>query len=244
MNAPAPATFHELAELRDRVHVFQDRAHAGDTLARMLAHYRDSDSWVLGIPAGGVPVAAQIARRLDLPLDTVVVSKITLPWNSESGFGAVAFDGTVRLNETLLPRLGLSQQDIDQCIERTKAKVRRRVQMLYGEHPPVFAGRSLIVVDDGLASGFTLEVAVDALMRRGAARITVAVPTAHWQAAQRLAARVHELYCANVRGGWSFAVADAYRHWSDVDERAVALMLQDLTQPCTARTPAQTDGDT
>ena len=227
MNTGLPANVHELADLRNRIQVFRDRTHAGQVLAEVLTAYRDSDALVLGIPAGGVPVAAVIARQLHLALDVAVVSKITLPWNTEAGYGAVAFDGSVRLNERLLPQLRLSAQEIQQGIARTLDKVTRRVGRLRGQRPlPPLAHRPVILVDDGLASGFTLHTAREALSKAGADHLIVAVPTGHWESVQSLAAEVEALYCPNIRQGWSFAVADAYRIWSDLDEEEVMALLE------------------
>ncbi len=220
---------HELPSLRDRTRVFADRTDAGNILADMLSGCYDRDALVLGIPAGGVPVAAQVARRLGLTLDVAVVSKITLPWNTEAGFGAVAFDGTVRLNQELVPRLGLKDEDIANRIDETAAKVRRRSRWLRGDRPlPDLANRPVILVDDGLASGFTMLVAIEALKKAVASRIIVAVPTAHARAIARTVEQVVSVYCPNIRGGWSFAVADAYKYWSDVDEVEVIKMLEDV----------------
>src|SRR3989337_982054 len=107
------ANVFEHSDLRNRVRMFRDRAHAGQILADMLRSYRASDALVLAIPAGGVPVAAAIARALELPLDVAVVSKITLPWNTESGYGAVAFDGTGCLNQDLVESLRLGEAGAD-----------------------------------------------------------------------------------------------------------------------------------
>jgi predicted phosphoribosyltransferase len=212
-------SLHEHPGLRDLVRVFRDRTHAGEVVAGMLGELRGSDTTVLAIPAGGVPVGAAIASALALPLDVAVVSKITLPWNTEVGYGAVAFDGTVRLNEELVRGVGLAEEEIRRGVEATMAKVQRRVAALRGaEGAPDLSGRSALVVDDGLASGFTMRTAVEALRKAGASRIVVAVPTGSRRIAEELAARVDALYCANVRAGFGFAVADAYRHWCDVDE--------------------------
>ena len=125
----------DLPKLCNRVRVFRDRASAGKVLAGMLEEYRSSNATVMGIPAGGIAVAVEIARALHLPLDIAVVSKITLPWNSEAGYGAVAFDGTVMLNEELLSRLNLSDQEIQTGIKKTEEKVSRRVMMFRGDRP-------------------------------------------------------------------------------------------------------------
>ena len=222
-----PSNVVDLPGLRDRIAVFRDRGHAGEILARMLEQYGKGDSVVMAIPAGGVPVAKVIAERLGLPLDITVVSKITLPWNTEAGYGAVAFDGTVRLNEELVERTGLTDEEIKQGIEKTKSKVGRRVRNFRGDRDfPDLSTRQVILVDDGLASGFTMRVAVEALRKLRASNIVVAVPTGHHHSVTRMAGEVEALYCANIRSGWSFAVADAYEKWTDVEEEEVAAILK------------------
>jgi predicted phosphoribosyltransferase len=183
----------------------------------------------LGIPAGGVPVAAEIVQKLGLAFDVAVVSKITLPWSTEAGYGAVAFDGTQRLNAEMLSRLGLTEKEIQTGIIKTKAKVFERVASLRGEKPfPELFQKNIIVVDDGLASGFTMQVAVEALGKAGAEHITVAAPTGHRATVEKIAKTVAALYCPNIRGGWQFAVADAYEKWSDVPDTEVLEIFQKL----------------
>ncbi len=216
----------ELPEFRDQMSVFRDRAHAGMILAEMLEGQAKSDAIVMAIPAGGVPVAKVVAGQRNLTMDVAVVSKITLPWNTEAGYGAVAFDGTVRLNNDLVARIGLTEEEITNGIDKTSSKVARRVRKLRGDQAlPNLSRREVIVVDDGLASGFTMRMAVEALRKADASRIVVAVPTGHYHSVNRIASEVEILYCANIRSGWSFAVADAYERWTDVDEEEVATLL-------------------
>lgn len=225
MNQKTSPTIIERPELRDRERVFRNRRHAGEVLAVMLSTYSKTEAIVLAIPAGGVPVAAAIAEKLQIPLDVAAVSKITLPWNTEAGYGAVAFDGTMRLNEDLLPRLGLTEEQIEEGIAQTTQKVLRRAKRFRGGRPfPDLTKRQVILVDDGLASGFTMLVAVEALRKADAQHLCVAIPTGHASSLPRMASEVEALYCANIRGGFSFAVADAYEAWTDVDEEeAIAL---------------------
>jgi putative phosphoribosyl transferase len=221
----------DLPKLRNRVRVFRDRASAGKVLAGMLEKYRGSHAMVMGIPAGGMAVAVEIARELDLPLDIAVVSKITLPWNSEAGYGAVAFDGTVMLNEELLSRLNLSNQEIQAGIKKTEQKVARRVAMFREDRPLPDFKRPIILVDDGLASGFTLRVAIKALRQNNATNVILGVPTAHSESIQMILEEVEAIYCPNLRSGFSFAVADAYEQWSDLDEQEVLRILQEFQDP-------------
>jgi putative phosphoribosyl transferase len=220
----------EIPELRNLTGIFRNRVHAGTVLADMLISFIDTESIVLGIPAGGVPVAAPIASKLNLILDVAVVSKITLPWNTEAGYGAVAFDGTVRLNEDMVSQIGLTKDQINSGVENALNKVHRRFKEFRGDKPfPDTRNQNIILVDDGIASGFTMLVAVEAIKKIGANKIIVAVPTAHLKSLKIVAPEVDRIFCANIRGGWGFAVADAYKNWYDVDEQEVIEILKDGT---------------
>jgi predicted phosphoribosyltransferase len=167
-----------------------------------------------------------MAEALQLPLDVAVVSKITPARNTEVGYGAVAFDGTVRVNDHRRLQLGVSDQEAEADVARTVARVRRRAERLRpGGGPLAAPGDVAVLVDDGLASGLTMELAVEAIRRAGAGRVIVAVPTGSGQAVARLAAIADELYCANVRTGPIYAVADAYVRWADEDEASVRKIL-------------------
>jgi len=215
----------EAPELRDRVGVFRDRAHAGEVLAGLLEEFRGSDAVVLAIPAGGYPIASEIATRLALPLDVAVVSKITPSWNTEVGYGAAAFDGTLRINEPLAMELGIGPEERRAGIEAASRKVARRVALLRGSEPaPDLSGRRAILVDDGLATGFTMLVAIEALEKAGAGAIAVAVPTGHLDSVRRVGQRAEAVYCANLRAGPRFAVAEAYRSWRDVTDEEIVRM--------------------
>ena len=229
MSQKTPYGIYDLEQYRERTRVFRNRVHAGDVLAHMLNPFTQDLQIVLGIPAGGVPVGAVVAETLNSPFDIAVVSKITLPWNTEAGYGAVAFDGTVRLNENLTARIGLSAAQIQQGIEKTTAKVNRRLAKLRKERPfPSLSEHHTILVDDGLASGFTMLVAVEALRNAGADHIIVAVPTAHKESLDFIMSNVDAVFCPNIRSGLHYAVADAYERWSDVDESEVLHNLEKI----------------
>jgi predicted phosphoribosyltransferase len=210
--------------------VFRDRRDAGRALAELLDGRVGANAWLLAIPAGGVPVAVALSEALALAVGVAVVSKVTLPWNSEAGYGAVAFDGSVELNRRLIEDLCLDEETVRAGVAATREKVARRVRAFRAL--PDLSGAEIVLVDDGLASGFTMRVAVTAVRGAGAARIAVAVPTGSLRAVEDLASRVDDVFCANARGGASFAVADAYERWRDVPEaEAVELMRSASRHP-------------
>ena len=231
-----PNNVQEDAALRNRARVFRNRREAGMALAKLFTDYRNTDAVILGIPAGGIPVAAAAAQQLSLPLDFLTVSKITLPWNTEAGYGAVAFDGTWQLNDQLVRQAELDAKTVHEGIANTRDKVERRThefrKLLDAQQ---IKDKIAIVVDDGLASGFTMRVAVAALRNQDAKSVVVAVPTGHLIAINRLASDVDEIYCANIRVGLYFAVADAYTHWSEVSEDEVIATLSAFQQGQTPR---------
>ena len=226
-----PKNVHEDATLRNRARVFRNRREAGMAVAKLLTNYRNTNAVILGIPAGGIPVAAKAARQLSLPLDFLTVSKITLPWNTEAGYGAVAFDGTWQLNDQMVRQAGLDAKTVHEGIASTREKVEWRThefrKLLEAQQ---IKDKTAIVIDDGLASGFTMRVAVTALRNQDAKTVIVAVPTGHLNAITRLASDVDEIYCANIRAGMYFAVADAYTQWSDVSEDEVTAILSEFQQ--------------
>lgn len=217
---------HQLEVLYDRVRVFRDRADAGERLAVMLSEYRDSNPLLLAIPAGGVPVAATIAAAWKQPFDVAVVSKILLPWTTEAGYGAVAFDGSVWIDEQQVALHGLSRAQVERTTQSARDKVSRRVEQFRGARRfREMAGRIVIIVDDGLAAGSTMRVAIAALRRLGVEQVIVAVPTGHERSVQLIASLATQVYCANIRSGLAFAVADAYQLWNDISEDEVMEIL-------------------
>jgi len=222
-----PENFTEDPYLHNRGPVFHDRFEAAHQLARLLKEYRGQDALVVGIPAGGIPIAVTLADDLQLPLALLVVSKITLPWNTESGYGAVAADGTSLLNDKMIQQAKLDPETVSSGLEETTDKVNQRSKKFNAILQPIdFEGKVVIIVDDGLASGFTMRVAVESARRLKARRIVVAVPTGHATSVIDMAGRCDHVYCANVREGFRFAVAEAYEAWTDVSESDAIGLVQ------------------
>jgi predicted phosphoribosyltransferase len=222
------AIVNEIPEFHDRYHVFTDRFEAGEVLGGMLeAQYaQKSDVVVLGIPSGGVPVALKISESLECPYDLIIVRKLQIPGNPEAGFGAMTQEGSLFLNERLLADLRLTTDQIEQETERVKAELEKRNELFRGGGSfPDTAGKEAVIVDDGLASGYTMLASIHSAKKAGARKIVVAVPTAPLRTIERMKSGVDALYCANIRESQFFAVADAYKHWHDLNDREVLQLL-------------------
>ena len=158
---------------------FADRADAGRVLAARLSELKLEDPVVVGLPRGGVVVAAQVARILKAPLDIVVVRKVAAPWNPELALGAVGEGGVLVRNEDILRMVGVGEAAFRVAAQEAAAQVETRSLRLRGDRPPLDArGRNVILVDDGIATGATAEAAIRVLKAQGAARVVLAVPVA------------------------------------------------------------------
>src|SRR5467141_1683956 len=177
---------------------YQDRRHAGRVLAEALREYAGRpDVVVLALPRGGVPVAYEVARRLGAPLDVFVVRKLGLPGHEEFAMGALASGGVIVLDRAVIQGLGISSGAIEAAIAREQAELARREKLYRGDRPPLeVTGKTVILVDDGLATGSTMRAAVAGLRQRGARRIVVAVPIAAPSTCRELSAEADEIVCA------------------------------------------------
>lgn len=216
----------EMEELRNKNYVFRDRVHAGELLASKLKPYVGKDSIVLAIPSGGVPIGSTLAKELGLQMDLIIVRKLPIPYNTEAGFGSMSWNGEVKLNEKLVEQLELSDPEIDSIIRDVKSELDKRMEIFRGNRPfPELKGKTAIIVDDGLASGYTLLAAISSVKKLSPARIIVAVPTASKNAVDLLAPYVDEIFCLNIRETKIFAVADAYQEWHDLTQQEVLKLL-------------------
>jgi len=202
------------------------RVHAGELLASKLKPYVGKDSIVLAIPSGGVPIGSTLAKELGLQMDLIIVRKLPIPYNTEAGFGSMSWNGEVKLNEKLVEQLQLSDPEIDSIIRDVKSELDKRMEIFRGNRPfPELKNKTAIIVDDGLASGYTLLAAISSVKRLSPARIIVAVPTASKNAVDLLAPYVDEIFCLNIRETKIFAVADAYQEWHDLTQQEVLKLL-------------------
>ena len=217
-------------KLREKIHVFRDRSHAGKMLAEFIReHAQLEDAILFAIPAGGIPVAYEISKILKIPMDLLIVRKIQVPWDPEAGFGAVTWDGEAILNQELVEYLGLTSEMIEKAVEKTMEVVQARVRKFRGGKPmPDVKGRVAILVDDGLATGYTMLAAIKSLRKRNPKKIMVAVPTASINAIELISKEADETLCLNIRSGPIYAVADAYREWRDLTDEEVMEILEEI----------------
>lgn len=213
---------------RDRTFVFRDREHAGKLLAEKLREYTDKRKViVLALPAGGVPVGYEVAKELGVQMDVLIVRKIQIPWSTEAGFGALTWAGEMVLNEPLVAQLGLTRDEIEESISKTKRTIQERFRKFRGDKAmPDLKGKIVVLVDDGLASGFTMLAAARTARKRAPEKVIAAVPTASIGAIKMLSSEVDEIVCLNIRTGPMFAVADAYQNWYDLEDEEVTKILR------------------
>jgi putative phosphoribosyl transferase len=205
---------------------FADRADAGRRLAERLQDYAGGDDvLVLGLPRGGVPVAAEVARALGAPLDVFLVRKLGVPGHEELAFGAIASGGARVLNRDVVAALGIDERTIEEVAVREQAELERRAEAYRGTaEPPDVRGRTAILVDDGLATGASMRAAVEAVRGLGPERVVVAVPAAARQTCDDLAGDVDEVVCLLTPEPF-FAVGMWYRDFSETTDEDVRAAL-------------------
>jgi putative phosphoribosyl transferase len=211
---------------------FLDRRDAGQRLAALLedrvAGVRDRDKpVVVGMARGGVPVAFEVAHALDAPLDVVVVRKLGHPRQPELGLGAIAEDGVRVVNAELARQLEVDEHMIDAVAAREATELDRRLHAYRGDRPPVpVEGRTAIVVDDGLATGFTARAAVEVMRRRGATRVVLAVPVAPPGAVAALRNVADDVVCVETTRRF-VGISEWYSDFHQVSDEEVARLLAD-----------------
>ena len=205
---------------------FADRADAGRQLAERLRKYAGRDDVVvLGLPRGGVPVAAEVARALGAPLDVFLVRKLGVPGREELAFGAIALGGARVLNGDVLAALRIDDATIEDVARREQAELERRAEAYRGStEPPDVRGRVAILVDDGLATGASMRAAVEAVRALGPQRVVVAVPAAAGETRSRLENHVDEVVCL-IEPEPFFAVGMWYSDFSETSDDDVRAAL-------------------
>jgi putative phosphoribosyl transferase len=214
-----------------RLALFADRREAGCSLAEVLERFRDQQPLVLALPRGGVPVGFEVARALAAPLDILLVRKLGAPFNPEYGIGAIAEGGIRFVRTEDVELIGIADEDLEALIARESAELQRRQRLYRGEREPLpVEGRTVILVDDGIATGGTAVAAGRALKARGAARVILAVPVAPPGTEERLADDFDEIVCLDQPHGF-FGIGQFYIDFGQVGDDEVIELLEAAREP-------------
>lgn len=208
--------------------IFENRYDAGRKLAEKLTEYVNQPVVVLGIPNGGVAVALGVALALGADLDLVISRKIPLPLSPEGGFGSVTDDGTTILNDEVVKNAGLSQQQINYQVSQVRQDIRDRSLLYHRDRPPLaISGRTVIIVDDGLASGYTMRAAIESLRHRKPEKIVAAVPVGPQSVVKELEEVADKVVTCAVGTTPRFYVSDYYRYWHEISDSEVIHCLKE-----------------
>lgn len=207
--------------------IFQDREEAGKLLARRLAHYKGRKGvLVLGLPRGGVVVAYEAAKAINAPMDVLILRKIGVPWQPELAMGAVSETGEVVLNENIISAYGIQKEELGKEIERQKKEIARRKDLLRGgKGLPSLKDKTIILIDDGIATGATIKAAIESTRAERAGRLIVAVPVAAPETALELEAVVDEFICLEVPPTM-ISIGSFYRNFDQVEDETVVQILK------------------
>jgi len=223
---------------------YETRFQAGEILADLIQEKDKTlynlilenplEFFCFAIPNGGVPVAEGFCSKFNIKFDMIIVRKIKIPWNTEAGFGSVTTDGTVLINEPLLEHLALSEKQVNEAVNLTNSEIKERLKFYNKEidlekiYEKNIHDKHIYMIDDGLASGFSMLAALKMVNRYKPKKIFIVVPTAPLHTIQRIqeSVKIDDVYCPNIRNVMRFAVADAYLHWYDVSENEVAKILE------------------
>ena len=205
---------------------FEDRKDAGRQLAERLAGYGDENPIILALPRGGVPVGYEIACALEAPLDIFIARKLGAPGRRELGIGAVAQGGLRVLNERIVQALGVSEEYIERVAAKEMAEIERRLHLLRSDRPELeVRGRTVILVDDGLATGVTACAAIHALRQRAPRRLVLAVPVCAVQTVETIRSEVDDLVCLKIPSDL-MAIGFWYLNFEQVPDEEVIKLLE------------------
>jgi putative phosphoribosyl transferase len=215
---------------------FTDRSSAGRELAARLRHLASQDCIVLALPRGGLPVAAEVAKVLDAPLDVLNVRKLGVPWQPELAMGAVSTGGVRVLNDDVIRAAGISHEHVETATAVQRKEIERR-ERLYrqGRPPPALAGRTVIIVDDGIATGATVRAAIAVVRAQRPRRLVLGVPVAAWATIDALSREVDEIVCVKTPDDL-LAIGLWYDRFPQLTDEDVAASLE-AAHPTAATLP-------
>jgi putative phosphoribosyl transferase len=209
--------------------LFKDRLSAGKALIKPLEKYMGDDVIVLGIPRGGVPIGYPIAKALKAPLDVIIPRKLPVPWSPEVGFGAVTSTGDVLLNPEIAGEMRLGESEIKAIAADVYKEILRRMRIYRGNKPlPSLREKTVIITDDGLATGFTMIAAIESVRKQGPKKVIAAAPVSPKDAADKVRKYADEVVTLWEKKTYSFAVASFYEDFHDMRDEEVTGLLKEF----------------
>ncbi|PYV93716.1 MAG: phosphoribosyltransferase [Acidobacteria bacterium] len=211
--------------------MFRNRFEAGSQLAELLEDYAQKETCLLAIPRGGIEIGHPIALRLKKPLDVIIPRKIPCPDNPELALGAVTIDGGIEINQPLVAELGLTVSDIEKLINPVQAEIQRRLAVYRGNKPgPGLQGKNVILIDDGLATGYTMMAGIRSARRQSPDRIIVAVPVSPASTYERVREAADELVVLHLARDRFFTVSGFYQNFRDLRDEELTQLLEQCNQ--------------
>jgi predicted phosphoribosyltransferase len=208
---------------------FNDRWDAGEKLVSFVNPKFDPDSVILALPRGGVPVAAALARSIRAPLIAFPVRKLPIPWSPEAGFGAITIDGQISLNDRIMAQAPMTEREIKEIAEETLKEINRRAEAYgWSNDPSLIRDRTVYMVDDGLASGYSMIAAMNMVKRMAPAKTILCVPCAPSSSVSAMKEHFNEIYCLVIQTQGSFAVASYYYDFRDLSDEEVIMTLEQV----------------
>ena len=213
------------------MNLFDSREHAGKLLAELLED-KEFDLLYI-IPSGGLPIGYGLLTSKFfklIPFDLMIVRKIQVPWSTEAGMGAVTPDGQIFLNDSLISRITISNKELQEQVKKSQDKIialRKEFDLSETVSP---RGKKVLLVDDGIASGFSMKAASQWMKNQLAEEVYIATPTAPLSSLEHLEPLVSDIFCLNIRTGFSFVVAEAYKHWYDLQIEESKQYMKKLNQ--------------
>ena len=221
---------------------FEDRTDAGRQLAAKLAHLRGQATVVLALPRGGLPIGYEVARELGAPLDVLNVRKLGVPWQEELAMGALAAGGVRVLNDDVIMSAGVSGEDIEAATAAQQLELDRRERLYRGGRPPRdLRGQTVVLVDDGIATGATVRAALNVIRAQQPAKLVLAVPVAQRSVAAELASEVDEMVCVTTPSDL-YAIGMWYENFAQVsDDEVQSILAAAAAEMSPARTTRSPD---
>lgn len=209
------------------IRMFQNRREGGEKLVPLLEKYKGKGTVVIALLRGGALTAFPVAKALDAPLYLLVIRKLGVPGNEEQGFGAIDPDGNKALNQYLVYYFGLKNEDIE-AVAKKEMEILRQRQAVYDHEPKNLNGKTVILIDDGLATGYTMLAAVRYAKSKKAKKVIVAVPFAHFESVGMLQKEADEVVCAEVSHEVAFAVGMGYEDFHEVELEEIKELIEQL----------------